>query len=80
LRGDQSKEEHRHPGAGRDPDSTSVGFVLWIPACAGMTNQSKAEGFSSSRAQRSNLFGKYQALVDCFVTSFLAMTCSQDDS
>jgi hypothetical protein len=42
-------EEHRHPGAGRDPDSTSVGFVLWIPACAGMTNRSKAEGLSSSR-------------------------------
>jgi hypothetical protein len=21
----------------QDPDSTSVGFVLWIPACTGMT-------------------------------------------
>jgi hypothetical protein len=23
----------------RDPDSTSVGFVLWMPASAGMTNR-----------------------------------------
>jgi hypothetical protein len=42
---------------GRDPDFTSVGFVLWMPACAGMTNRSKAEGLSFSRGakRRSNL-------------------------
>ena len=34
-----ASEEHRHPGVvtpdpdpGRDPDSTSIGFVLWMPA------------------------------------------------
>jgi hypothetical protein len=26
-----------HAGVDRHPDSTSVGFVFWIPACAGMT-------------------------------------------
>jgi hypothetical protein len=33
---------------GRDPDSTSVGFVLWMPAYAGMTNyvlQERSEAF-----------------------------------
>jgi len=28
---------YRHPGACRDPVATANGYVLWIPACAGMT-------------------------------------------
>jgi hypothetical protein len=31
---------------GRDPDFTLISFVLWIPACAGMTNRGKAEGLT----------------------------------
>ena len=39
----------------RNPDFTSVGFVLWIPAEVGMTNRSKAEGLSSSRVKAVSL-------------------------
>ena len=44
---------------GRDPDFTSVGFVLWMPAFAGMTNRSKAADLSSSKGatRRGNLPG-----------------------
>jgi hypothetical protein len=45
----QIRVEHRHPGAGRDPDSTSVGFAFWMPAYAGMTNLKKSAGLSSSQ-------------------------------
>jgi hypothetical protein len=68
------EEEHRHPGAGRDPDFNSVGFVLWMPAYAGMTNRKRPTDSSSSRAQRSNLTNQSQSHGDCFVASLLAMT------
>jgi hypothetical protein len=42
LRGDQPGKNTVIPDLrgplGRDPDSTSVGFVLWMPAYAGMTD------------------------------------------
>jgi hypothetical protein len=45
-----------------NPDFTSVGFVLWIPACAGMTNRSKAEGLNSSKVEAVSLIRPNQTL------------------
>jgi hypothetical protein len=52
LRGDKSGKNTVIPDLrgplGRDPDSASVGFVLWMPAYAGMTNRKRPAGLGSS--------------------------------
>ena len=37
-------QNHRHPGAGRDPDVPEWWSLSWIPACAGMTINAFKQG------------------------------------